>query len=384
MAAHKSKAPLVLILLSISMVLFGYFAFRGEGPATVQAETKAAQKPKAATKRPEVFQVGVLIWSENIPGQVAMRKGLVDEAERINSSAAQKGLPKVQLTTKIAGDGPEGISRQAGQMRELIALGVDLIVAQPTDNRALKGPLEEAQKKGIKVVAYDQYISGGKLDAYITSNNRQAGYFDGEYIAHRFPDDHEIKLILVEYPQVSSTVERLDGFLDALKDRQQKYKILRSYSAVEPVSGKKAGADILRDFPERGSIDVVFTVNDGGGLSVVDALAKAGRQEITIATIDGDPLSIQNITQGRLTVVDSAQFCGVLGQQAMSAGYRILLGEKVPEHQLVPTFPITKETMQRYPGWHGPLPKAFPLPWPSKEPQWLPKLVSAEAGVPSK
>ena len=320
-----------------------------------------------ATKR---FEVGVLYWSMNIPGQVAMRKGLEEEAKRINRVAAEGKLPGVELIPRVAGDGPEGIERQIQQMNELVERGVDIIIAQPTDNAALAGPLRAANKRGIPVVAYDQYISGGALAAYLTSDNYQAGYLDGEYVAAAFPNDAPLILILVEYPHVSSTVERVDGFLDALKAQDQPYSIVKRYEAVEPVGGKKAGRAILRDFPDRGSVDVVFTVNDGGGLSVVDVLAKAGRDEIFVATIDGDPDSVRNIRDGRLTRIDSAQFCGPLGAESMKAAYRILRGESIEPHLLVPVFPITRETVERFPGWRGPIPDRLEKPWPSKEPVW--------------
>lgn len=177
-----------------------------------------------------------------------------------------------------------------------------------------------ANSQKIPVVAYDQYISGGHLASYLTSDNYQAGYLDGEYVAAAFPDTHTLRLILVDYPLVSSTVERVNGFLDALHDGGQPYAILKTYEAVEPVSGRKAGHAIHKDFPGVGSVDVVFTVNDGGGLSVVDVLAEHGRNEILIATVDGDPLSLENIKKRRLTRIDSAQFCGVLGSEAMKKG----------------------------------------------------------------
>lgn len=316
------------------------------------------------------YRVGVLYWSMNIPGQVAMRKGLESEAKRINSAAPKHGKPSVKLDARVAGDGEPGIKNQIKQMYELIAGKVDLIIVQPTDNAALTAPLLAANRARIPVVAYDQYISGGILSAYRTSDNYQAGYLDGEYVSSRFPKDKEIRLIMVEYPHVSSTVERVNGFLDALKESGSRYKILKTYSAVEPVSGKKAARDILRDFPEAGSIDVIFTVNDGGGLSVVEGLFKAGRSEIMVATIDGDPASINNIRRGRLTVVDSAQFCGPLGAEAMKAAYELLTGASPPFHALVPVFPVTRETMNRYPGWLGPIPAGFKKPWRSKHPRW--------------
>ncbi|MFH2121946.1 MAG: sugar ABC transporter substrate-binding protein [Pseudomonadota bacterium] len=322
--------------------------------------------PAAASE----LQIGVLYWSMNIPGQVAMRKGLEEEAGRINLAAQTNNQPSIRLEVRVAGDGEAGIENQIRQMQEMVALGVDCIVVQPTDNAALAVPLRAANKAGIPVVAYDQYISGGTLAAYRTSDNYQAGYLDGEYIASKFPPEKEIRLILVEYPHVSSTVERVNGFLDALTEGNHHHKILKSYSAVEPVSGQKAAADILHDFPQPGSVDVVFTVNDGGGLAVVKGLADAGRNEIMVATIDGDPTSVNNIMAGRLTVIDAAQFCGPLGAETIQAAYTLLTGGQPPYHALVPVFPVTLETLELYPGWQGPVPAGFKKPWKSTQPQW--------------
>lgn len=320
------------------------------------------------------YQVGVLYWSMNIPGQVAMRTGLESEAQKINIQAKKTNIPQIKLIPKVAGDGEAGIQNQIKQMFDLVNQKVDLIIVQPTDNAALVEPLKEANRKGIPVIAYDQYISGGVLTAYRTSDNYQAGYLDGEYISSLFPKNQEIKIVLVEYPHVSSTVERLNGFLDALTDAKSKYTVLKSYNAVEPVAGKKAAANILKDFPKKGSIDVIFCVNDGGGLSVVEGLYLAGRTEIKVASIDGDPQSVKNISGKKLTVIDSAQFCGPLGAEAMRAGYAVLTGKKTPFHALVPVFPITKETLKLYPGWLGPIPKNFTKPWKSKNPVWDNKL----------
>jgi ribose transport system substrate-binding protein len=325
----------------------------------------------AADVAQEPYRVGVLYWSMNIQGQVVMRKGLEAEGDRINAAARQHGLRGVELATEVAGDGDEGVERQIRQMRAMIASRPDVIIVQPTDNAALAAPLREANAAGIPVVAYDQYISGGRLAAYVTSDNRQAGYLDGEYLAARFSGPEPLRLVLVEYPLVSSTVERVNGLLDALRDHGKRFHILKTYQAVEPVSGRAAGEAILRDFPERNSIDAVFTVNDGGGLAVVDVLAKAGRDEIAIATIDGDPRSVDNIRARRLTIIDSAQFCGPLGAAAMKAAYAVVRHQPVPQQILVPAFPITLETLDRYPGWMGPIPAPFKKPWTARQPMWL-------------
>ncbi|MDR3371861.1 sugar ABC transporter substrate-binding protein [Rhodoferax sp.] len=334
--------------------------------SVLPAVTNAA--PAASPIR--TLHIGVLYWSMNIPGQVAMRSGLEAQARHLNDTARQHGQPQLELLPMVAGDGAAGVERQVSQMFDMVRRKPDVIVVQPTDNAALAGPLRAANQAGIPVVAYDQYISGGNMAAYITSDNRQAGYLDGEYVAAQFPDDKAIRLVLVEYPRVSSTVERLNGFLDALRDQGQAYKILKSYEAVEPVAGQLAGQQMLHDFSAKGSVDAVFAVNDGGGVSVVDVLAAAGRSEIMVASIDGDPKSVDNVRAGRLTRIDSAQFCGPLGAQAISAAYAIATGKSVPRQALVPVFPITRETLDRYPGWDGPIPDQFTKPWQARNPVW--------------
>lgn len=324
--------------------------------------------------QPSPFKVGVLYWSMNIPGQVAMREGLEAEVDAINTRARDSGTRGVELVARVAGEGNEGIERQIEQMNALLEDEFDLLIVQPTDNAALVPPLKAANSAGIPVIAYDQYISGGELTSYLTSDNYQAGYLDGEYIAHHFPDNQAIRLILVEYPHVSSTVERVNGLLDALHDRQQRYDILKTYIAVEPESGREAGRAILKDFPEKRSVDVVFAVNDGGGLAVAEVLTEAGRPEIFMATIDGDPRSVERIEKAEGMIrIDSAQFCGPLGAEAMKTAFRVLNGEKVPRHVLIPVYPVTAETVSRYRGWKGPIPNRFTKPWPSTDAEWKPE-----------
>lgn len=315
------------------------------------------------------LRIGVLYWSMNIPGQVAMRRGLEAEAEKINA-AAGPGRRGVTLLPVVAGDGHEGVERQIAQMNDMVRQRPDAIIVQPTDNAALAEPLRAANRAGIPVVAYDQYISGGKMASYVTSDNYQAGYLDGEYLASLFPGGKSVRLVLIEYPLVSSTVERLNGFLDALRDQGRDYFILKTYQAVEPVSGARAGAQILRDFPEKGSVDAVFAVNDGGGLAVAAALAAAGRDEIAVATIDGDPVAVEHVRARRLIRIDTAQFCGPLGAEAMKSGYAAAQGLPLPRRVLVPVFPITAETLTRYPGWQGPVPASFRKHWPARSPLW--------------
>jgi len=375
------KLTLVLmrsISVAITLLALSIFIVPGYALETVQQHkadktvSPANKEKDSARKKTSNFKVGVLYWSMNIPGQVAMRKGLEKQIDHINRQNGISNKPTLELVVKIAGDGDQGIERQIIQMRELIKAEVDIIIAQPTDIAALSEPLKEANKAGIPVVAYDQYILGGKLAAYVTSDNYQAGYLGGEYVAAHFPNDKKLRIILVEYPHVSSTVERVDGYFDALNEYEQKYEVLKNYSAVEPVSGKKAAKQILKDFPGKNSFDVIFTVNDGGGMEIAKALIQAERNEVFFTTVDGDPYSVELIKNNTIVRLDSAQFCGELGAESARIANRILNKEHVPKLSLVPVFPITRETVNLYNGWLAPMPVKFKKSWKSKKPYWEP------------
>lgn len=329
------------------------------------------------------FQVGVLYWSMNIPGQVAMRKGLETTVAKLNKTSIQNGTRPIQLVAYVAGDGLQGIENQISQMNALLDQNPDLIIVQPTDNAALAQALLRANRQGVPVVAYDQYISGiGKLDCFLTSNNYQAGLYCGEYIASQFENSQTLNIILVEYPHVSSTVERVNGFIEGLSQGKQPFHIVTSYEAVEPVAGQIAAVNIRTRHATIGSIDVIFTVNDGGGLAVVQDLLAHGRTEILVATVDGDPASVQNIRNRHLTVIDSAQFCWHLGANAMLAGFQLLQGNKnLPSTIFLPVFPITRETMDQYHGWYGDIPQPFTKPWQSNEPVWQWQLTTLDGEI---
>ncbi len=318
----------------------------------------AALPARAATP----YRVGVVYWSMAIQGQVGMRRGLERAAEEINRRHPDR---PVQLIPFVGGDGEAGVRNQIAAMDRLVKLKVDAIILQPIDSAALSKPVLTANRAKIPVVAYDQYVLEGKLACYLTSNNHLAGHLDGEYLAKRFKGRtaaKPLRLVLVEYPFVSSTIERVEGLLDALGEARLPYRIVGRYEAVEPVGGKAAGRQIVARHPP-GTIDAIFCVNDGGGLGVLRELQRAGRRDAVMATVDGDPRAIAELERDGLLAIDTAQFMGPLGAESMRWTYRLLRGERIPREVLLTVYPLTRASLAAYPGWMGPIPTVIRKPW---------------------
>ncbi|AFY01054.1 substrate-binding domain-containing protein [Bdellovibrio bacteriovorus] len=303
----------------------------------------------AGVSQARTYNVAVLYWSMKIPGQVAMREGFEEEVTAYNKANEEN---KIKLTPYVAGEGREGLLKQIEQLDLAVKSAPDAIVIQPADITILSRGVQDANSKNIPVFVYDQYIINAKMTSYISSDNYQAGWDNGLYIDSQFPPDKVLRIVPFEYFRVSATVERMDGFFDALRSRDRKFTVLGHFEAVEPVGGLKAAQEYMKKF-KRGSVDVIFTNNDGGGLIIVKTLWDDGRKKLIHATVDGDPASIENIKNKKMTVIDSAQFCGELGRETARTMIQFFQNGKVEPVKFIPTFPVTLETLKNYPGWMG-------------------------------
>lgn len=276
-----------------------------------------------------------------------MRKGFEEEVEKLNKAQTRK----IQLTAYVAGEGKRGVVNQVNQLMQAINSKPNAIVIQPTDNSALSEGIQEANKRGIPVIAYDQYVVNSRLASYLSSDNYQAGQDNGAYIDSYFEKGKILRIAVFEYAKVSSTMDRIDGFFDKLRELRRPFRVLKRYEAVDPASGTQAAHEFLKDFPKKHSIDLIVTVNDGGGLSVVKTLSEKGRNEIRQATFDGDPASVLNIKAKKITVVDSAQYCAELGRETARTLTALLQNKAVVPKKLIPTFPVTIANLSEYGGW---------------------------------
>ncbi|QLY26285.1 substrate-binding domain-containing protein [Bdellovibrio sp. KM01] len=307
------------------------------------------------------LDVHVFYWSTRIEAQVSMRRGLEEEIKKYNQTAARS----INLIPHVAGEGRLGVSNQIHQLESAIEANPDALIVQPTDISTVSRAVQDAGLKKIPVFTFDQFILNAKVQSYVSSDNYQAGWNNGIYIESLFPRGQEIKIVLFEYTRVSAGINRIDGFFDALRSRNRKFVVLKRYESVDPVSASDAVTSMLKEFPKKRSIDLVFTVNDGAGNTVVEKLWNKGRKEILHATIDGDPVAVGNIKDHRLTVIDSAQFCGEMGREIARQVIAYFSAKPVVPKLLIPTFPVTRETLAQFKGWLSvPLapPKSFSDP----------------------
>ncbi|MBV8094869.1 MAG: ABC transporter substrate-binding protein [Acetobacteraceae bacterium] len=284
----------------------------------------------------ELKSVGITVGSLGNPFFVALVKGAADEAKQIN--------PNVNVTTASA---DYDLNKQFTQIDNFIASGVDLILVNAADPKAIGAAVKRAEAAGIVVVAVDVAAAGA--NATVQTNNPQAGQIACQYLADKIGGKGNV--IIENGPQVSAVIDRVKGCKEVLG----KFPGIKILSDDQDGKGSREGGlnamqGYLTRFPD---IQGVFTINDPQAIGSDLAAKQLNRSGIVITSVDGAPDAIAAIKSGNsLLQATASQNPTEIGKRAVQVGYDIMNGKKPaqPEILLASTL-VTRDNAASYKGW---------------------------------
>lgn len=292
-----------------------------------------------AASAKDLNSVGITLGSLGNPFFVALSQGAEAKAKEIN--------PNVKV---LAASADYDLNKQFTQIDNFIASGVDMILLNAADPKAIAPAVKRAQAAGVVVVAVDVAASG--VDATVQTNNVQAGEIACQFIVDKLGDNGG-KVIIQNGPQVSAVIDRVNGCKEVL-GKNPKIEILSSDQDAK--GSREGGLNIMQGhltrFPQ---IDAVFTINDPQAIGSDLAAKQLGRSEFFITSVDGAP-DIETALKGNTLVQASAsQDPYAMAQQAVEIGYKIMNGEKPADPMiLMPSNLITRDNVGEYKGWSAP------------------------------
>jgi ribose transport system substrate-binding protein len=265
----------------------------------------------------------------------------------VHGAAAQAKTynPNVRVTSLSCN---YDMKNQAGQMKDFMTSGVDLIVLGAANSKAIASSVKQAKARGIVVVAVDVGAEGG-VDATVMSDNKQAGEQAAQYIVDKLHGKGQV--IIVNGQPVTSVRDRVAGALSVFK-KYPEIKILSQNQNAEGTSqgGQRVMSDLLTSYRH---VDAVFAVNDPTAIGCDLAAQQAGRTEFFIVGVDGSPEAVAALKRKQgLFEATAAQDPFVMAQKAVEAGYDVLQGKK-PEREtiLIPVKLVTRDNVNEYTGW---------------------------------
>ena len=303
---------------------------------TVIAAALAAPAVQAQNK--PIKNVGITLGSLGNPFFVSLAKGAEAKVKQINPSAK---------VTALSAD--YDLGKQFSQIDSFIASGVDMILVNAVDAKAIAPAIAKAKKAGIAVVGVDVAASGA--DAAVQTNNVQAGEIACQFIVEKLGGKGNV--IIQNGPQVSAVIDRVNGCKSVFK-KNPDIKVLSDDQDAK--GSREGGLNVMQNhltrFPK---IDAVFAINDPQAVGIDLAARQLKRKGIVIASVDGAP-DIETALKGDTQVQASAsQDPYAIAQKAVEIGQDLINGKKpATPMTLLPSTLITRDNVKDYKGWSAP------------------------------
>ena len=284
----------------------------------------------------DLNKVGISVGLLGNPFFVATIKGIEDAAKKIN--------PNVEVTSVSA---DYDLNKQVSQVDYFIAAGVDVIMLNAVDAKAIEPAVKKAQAAGIVVAAFD--VSAPGADVTVMTNNVKAGEVACQYLV-----DHtggKGNYVILNGPASSSILERVKGCKDVLAQHPD-IKILSDDQNAEGSrdGGLKVFQSLLTRFDK---IDAVFAINDPTAIGAQLAAKQLNRSEFIFTAVDGAPDIEKELASGTSMIKASAsQDPYVMAGQSLEMAAEVLAGKK-PAEPVILLDPklITAENLKDYKGW---------------------------------
>lgn len=245
--------------------------------------------------------------------------------------------------TMITRDPKSDSELQVEQLLALVDEEIDAVFIAPVDWIEIQPAIEVLNEAGITIINVDTQIKDNTLvDAFVGSNNTEAGVQAGTELVSLYPNGG--KIVIIECPTINSINNRITGFEEAISKGGFEV-VSRFYGTGDVKSAKEGVANLIEQQPD---INVIMCGNDQMALGAYEAIKEAN-MDVKVLGIDGSPdikALIKNADD--LVLGTIAQTPITIGKTAVSVAMDVLSGEKFSKTIYIETFFINEENVSIY------------------------------------
>jgi ABC-type sugar transport system substrate-binding protein len=231
---------------------------------------------------------------------------------------------------------------EVAAIQSMVSQGVKAIAITPTSPN-VKGELQKAVDKGIKVVLVDNDIPGwtGK-SALVATDNLAGGKLAGQWLAQNLKPGAKIAVLqgVLGAPSLDA---RVDGMVTALGTSAE--IVAKLPTDCDQTKGLNAAQDILTSHPDVTAIYGACGPPIIGALQAVKAKGKTG--QITVVGFDAAPGEVTAIKAGE-EAASVAQFPAKMGSMGIETAVKAARGETVQPNIDTGTEMVTKDNADKF------------------------------------
>lgn len=192
---------------------------------------------------------------------------------------------------------------QYDQVKEMIEMGIDVLVIAPNNSNTEARCVKAAKEKGIPVISYDRLIYKSNVDAYISFDNEYIGKLMGRYALEQIPEGN---YIIVNGAVDDSNSVLLDkGYKNVLNSSiiNGKIKILAetNVDGWDPDEARDYVSQQLRTiYSTEQKVDAIICGNDSLAKAAINALSETNvTNDVVVIGQDADLDACQYLVNGK-------------------------------------------------------------------------------------
>ncbi|RUS46262.1 substrate-binding domain-containing protein [Cohnella sp. AR92] len=244
------------------------------------------------------------------------------------------GISLNQVATDSEGD----VARQVLQAMTALESNPDAVVLAANDDEAFKPFLDEAERRGIPVIAIDSRLTSGKTETYIGIDNEAAGREAVRQLNVLLGERGRIGLLAYSEGGINGRL-REDGVRFAAKQAAG-LQLIAARSCGEGDCETVAG-QMLEEY----DLDGIVALNTNATVGAADELKRRGlRNRVKLVGFDSSPELLELLQEGYIQklIVQNPFNMGYLGlQQATFAAE----GRRLPERTEMEVAIIDKDNL---------------------------------------
>lgn len=241
---------------------------------------------------------------------------------------------------------------QASQIQQMIDEGIDAIFLSPVNWESITPSLETLREAGVKIINVDTQVKEmDYVDAYVGSDNLEAGRICGQTLLERCPEGG--KVLILECPTQNSINDRITGFEEAISDADPGFEVV----ARENTDGKfekslEVAQAALEAYPD---VTAIMCGNDQIAVGAQTAVNLLGMEDVIIYGVDGSPDIKKELLKSDTQIAGTAAQSPInMGKEAVSVALAVLDGGEYEKENYVEIIDmITKDNVEMYgaDGW---------------------------------
>ena len=272
--------------------------------------------PQAAHAAGDQIKIGMTVPGLQFPFFVTMKND------------AEKAAAKLGATIVFA-DAQNDSSKQAADVENFVAQGVQGILISPMTVDSLVPAIEAAVKAGIPVASVDRKANTDAVLVHVGADNVQGGRAAAKFIIDKLHNKGSV-IELEGTPGASAAIDRKTGFDEVMK--KSNVKILVSQTAeFNRAKGQNVMEGLIQKYPK---FDAVFGANDEMIIGAVEAMSAAGIKNKVTMGFDATPDAFQYMKEGKLSATID-QFPGKQAGQALQILVDYIKAKKKPAKQVI-------------------------------------------------